>query len=327
MRGLVIAALVLAFVASACGGSASEEPVLLFGDTEGIISQPIDGSDYAILLPVPSRTDTFRDPALSPDGRLIAYIHVPPYKRSSGGYLDAHADLWVANRDGSEPRMVYEHTRPTETLVSPTWLDETTILAQTTYRVDPTKVGSPNERALLRIDIATGERTEVLTKVIEFALSPDRSRVAFTAIKSIEEQPIYIASFDGQEPVVLVDASSGLGGFSGLVFAADGEAVFFGAHEEDAQARLASSVPIAGRGPRARALRDAPVDLWRVQASGGEPTLVAEMEALAPSFVRGDSAEIIFMLAGWLARIDTATGDVERITDPDVFGGVEFVSR
>ena len=53
------------------------------------------------------------DPAVSPDGSTIAFINMPPAEIINGRF-DAGSNLWVMDRDGSNPRLVWEHIDPNQ---------------------------------------------------------------------------------------------------------------------------------------------------------------------------------------------------------------------
>ena len=68
------------------------------------------------------------DPAISPDGERLVYVVQPPPKIEAGVY-DAGSDVWVANRDGSDAHVVFEHAQPNQLIRFPQWQDDAKILA------------------------------------------------------------------------------------------------------------------------------------------------------------------------------------------------------
>lgn len=85
----------IVFVESARGiGGAGWRPT--------IVSVQADGSDRQTLTR-PTRTSADLDPAWSPDGRLIAYVHVEGSRFDS---RSSTAEIWVMRADGSRKRRV-----------------------------------------------------------------------------------------------------------------------------------------------------------------------------------------------------------------------------
>lgn len=317
----------LAAALTSCGGSeGSGEGFVLNGTTEGIVHRPADGGDVTVLVAPPGTTDTLVDPAVSPDGTRIAYSHAPPYERIQGAaFLDSNADLWVAERDGANSRLFYEHSALTEVVRAPQWLDDNTVRAVVLKVRDLMDAESDNVRALVRIDVESGTRTDLIENVLSFVISPDGESIAYTKHVSSTEQPIYMASVDGLNERMLLDGSSGLDGFGGLVFSADGARLYLGAHEVE-QSRLVSLQHTLRGTPRSfRALHAAPVDLFSLDLSGGAPVFVMELEATAPRFARGED-NMLFMIAETVSSIDLDSATIEELGAAPVTSLVDFTT-
>jgi Tol biopolymer transport system component len=68
------------------------------------------------------------DPALSPDGKRIAYIRQPPAKANPNGSVDFGADLYIADRNGKNAREVVRHGMIAEFVREPAWLPDGRLL-------------------------------------------------------------------------------------------------------------------------------------------------------------------------------------------------------
>src|SRR5262249_45755065 len=68
------------------------------------------------------------DPAISPDGAKIAFGRQPPAKTLSPGVVDFGSDLYIADRDGSNPREVLHHATVAEFVRAPAWLSNSQLL-------------------------------------------------------------------------------------------------------------------------------------------------------------------------------------------------------
>jgi Tol biopolymer transport system component len=100
---------------------------------------------------------TLQDPAVSPSGETIAYA------RLTGNYGDVVSELWLMDRDGTNPRSLYVPPADRSVLKRPTWSPQ----GREVYFL---QLGDDR---LLRIAAGGGEPTVVLTDCLDFALSPD----------------------------------------------------------------------------------------------------------------------------------------------------------
>lgn len=101
-----------------------------------------------------------QDPALSPSGETIAYV------RSTGDYGGVPSELWVMDRNGTNPRPLYVPVPGQGVFSRITWQPG----GQAIYFVQS---GSGTGHQLLRIPMDGGEATKILTDCLDFALHPD----------------------------------------------------------------------------------------------------------------------------------------------------------
>jgi Tol biopolymer transport system component len=314
---LLAAALLLASCSSSGENGSGTSGSLIFGTPDGIVEYTIESGETRVLVPAPSPTDTLSDPGVSPDGSLIAYSYAPRLRRVNG-VLEANSDLWLANRDGSESRMIYRHWRASEAMSSVRWLDDETILVVTRYPVDPMDVERGRLSELSRVDIKTGVRTKAVANVVAFDVSRDRKNIAYVAAASV-----FVGTLDGAKPKQLVDtASSGLNGIVNPIFSPDGKAIYFGAHEE-----APATEPAASRGGTmaAPAGHTAPDDIWRIPVGGGTPTLVAETDLFEPSLAVSDDGDEIYALSGDLYVIPAGSEKGELLVEAEAFSRIDYV--
>jgi Tol biopolymer transport system component len=276
-----------------------------------------------VLIPETEQGASLTDPSISPDGMRIAYARVPRLRRVQGA-LDTSSDLWVANRDGTGARMVYERTGLAQLASEPQWVDDSTLLFILRTFVDPAVPAAGANYAIVRLDIETGATTRMVEQALHFDVSPDRTKIAYLLLEGPEETPLYIAEIDGSAPVRRLDlATSGLDGYSGLAYTPDGTSLLIGAHiESEGQEDEGASGRPPGRASFV-SLHSAPVDLWTLPVAEGEARQVAELELENVHLAAGPDGRA-FALAGKLFDIDTTTGEVVELEDPQRFGGVAF---
>jgi Tol biopolymer transport system component/DNA-binding winged helix-turn-helix (wHTH) protein len=240
---------------------------------------------HARFVPVVSGPLNESDPAVSPDGRLIAFV-----QREAGN--SGSADIYIRNShdgivgritqdpasdrlpawspDGSE--LAFVRTTPTacDLMIYTVRLGTERRMAACTNLDEPRVVWTPDGRALVtshatderaqfnwriaRLDIATGAITTLTTPPAGIvgdhapAISPNGQQIAFIRRVSGGVSDVYIAAIDGGEPRRLTFDESDL---TGIDWSSDGRSIVF------------SSDRAGG------------YSLWRVAINGTAATLLA----------------------------------------------------
>jgi Tol biopolymer transport system component len=136
------------------------------------------------------------DPAISTDGKRIAFAVQHPATADKNGKVDFGSDLFIANRDGSGMKELIHHSAPGEFISRPNWLQDN---RQLLFDVRGTK---PNNDADLRIesvDIDTGARQRLIENGVEPAIAPDGKTVAY----------VYIDPATQHEQIISADVTTG----------------------------------------------------------------------------------------------------------------------
>lgn len=197
---------------SACSGS-SPATVLLFGTPQGIVEyRTADGTQKLLLAPVGGDGAVARDPAVSPDGRRLAYVQALP-----GG-----DDLWVANRDGSDAHLASAHESAEERMRQPLWLDKQHLLAMVAPASDVM-----SGTTLDRIDAGTGERARVLNQITSFGVSPDGMRIVYAAAGGSGGPTLFTARSDGTDPKTIANGDERFVTFGSPRFAFDQKSIWY----------------------------------------------------------------------------------------------------
>ena len=142
------------------------------------------------------------DPAWSPDGRRIAYVHIAGDKKS----------LHVMDPDGSNDRRL---TPPTQSPIHPAWMPDSGSILYCTD--DDLRPPLKNAAEIYRIDVATGKVTTVLSGGVNTypVPSPDGTRIAFRKMLGINSE-VFVAGIDGAQSAQS-HQSSGVRGLARLV--------------------------------------------------------------------------------------------------------------
>lgn len=340
-RIALAAAIVIAALLVACGGGTNSggktSPVgtpgrdgapgpgsLILTRAKGIAEFDLSSHDEKIVIPQPTADTFLLDPAVSPDGSSLAYVVQPPPKVQGTTY-DAGSDLWIAQRDGAGSHAVFTHTAPNQLVRFPQWLDVGHLLA-VVQEPAQAKGTTTVVYVLERIDIATGERTQLIQNVLSFGLSPDRSRVAYSELSPGGGESLKSAALDGSGAVTIVGPDQDLLPFNAPRYSPDGSTIAFASADQTgalAGSQLVSAAPLAGA--RAPTLDGLPEDIWTVAATGGTARRAANMKEDLPTLTwSGDDKHIYILGTQGLSDLTLASGAVKRIADGSFHGEIAW---
>jgi len=322
---------VVPMIVTACGGGdsapggdagavagASRDGSLIITRADGLYEFTIASGDIRPLVQPDEPNAFVLDPALSPSARHMAYVVQPPPKVVDGIY-DAGSDIWIADRDGSNARRLFEHEQANQLVRYPRWLDDQTIYAIIQV-IESTDGVTQATYTLQRIDVTTGERRAVLEDVVAFDVSPDGSRIAYARLEATSGETLQAVDIDGEgNRVELVPLTEDLAPFNSPHFSPDGERIAFAAADQNMPLptgqRLISSNPVSAT------LDGLPQDIWLVDAEGSAPQLAAELKEDIPALTWGGDGEYIYVLgANALYEINLGNGAVAQIGE-GVFHG------
>ncbi|MBI5285234.1 MAG: PD40 domain-containing protein [Chloroflexi bacterium] len=307
-------------LAAACSGDGGKGR-LLFGQSEGIVEYTLDGGAEKLLIaPIGGNNITLRDPALSPDGKRLAYLHAFPL-RSRDKKFDASTDLWIANRDGSDAHAGYAHDTFNQLVLFPAWLDNQHVLA--IVRVSPDAMSLNGVvYTLERIDVGTGERKRLLTDVLDFGLSRDRTQIVYSQYAPGVPARLMLADIDTAGGDIsngrsLVSGDQHLWPFTSPRFSPDGKTIAFGAPDQAAAISAARYVT-SQREPatETRSLHGFPQDIWLVDAAGGAARRLATLQVDDPALsFSGDGRLLYVFSTAGVDDIDLRSGAVRHLRD------------
>lgn len=347
LRPFAIITALLAVFAAACGDSTSGDAnpgasntsvpgnnsgssgdgVLIYSSPLGIVEHDL-GSGTTTTL-VASETNTFLlDPSISRDGNLLVYTYQPPPDVSDGMY-DAGSDIWVANRDGSDARPLFEHEQPNQLLRYPRWHDADHILAVVPEIVTQGGVTSVSY-TLQRINVRTLERTQMLDNVLTYAISPDGSQLAYARFAGDEGETLGGYSIADNGSSTLVGAEHQLAPFYSIEYSPDGSQIAFSSADQTQAPVGVTLVSLDGGaiGPPSAsfvATDGLPQDIWTIDAAGSPPRRVADLKEDLPTLTwSGDGSRIYVLGAVGLYEVNLENGTVNRIGEGVFHGQVTW---
>lgn len=308
--------------ASAVSGGERGEGKLIYSDAGGLYELDLASGSGRYLITAEPNTFLL-DPDVSPDGNAIAYTVQPP-PVVEGGVYDAGSDIWIANRDGSGARPLIEHEQPNQLLRYPRWQDDEHILAVVPQIVTREGVTSVNY-TLQRFNITTLARETLLENVLNFAVAPDGSEIAYARLSPQAGESLGKFSLADGADSTLVGADQQVSPFYSIRYSPDGSLVAFTAADQTlARAEIAFvslGADPGGARPAALLTDGLPQDVWTVEAEGGRARRIADLKEDLPTLAWSSDGERIYVLgAAGLYRISVDTGTVDRIGE-GVFHG------
>lgn len=312
---------------AACAGGGSGDGSLILTQADGIYEIDLESGNATPLI-VPEVANTFLlDPTVSPNGQTIAYIVQAPPVIADGSY-DAGTDLWIANRDGSDARVLFEHTEPNQVVRFPQWGDDAHVFAI----IQEVSVGGGVTSVvytLQRIDVATGERERVLDDALSFTVTPDASRVAYAKLSRETGETLAAVNVDGTDAETLVPVTENLSPFNSPRYSPDGTQIAFAsADQTGARADITYVSSAGGSGGRvARPLLNGlPQDIWTIDAAGGPPRRVADLKEDLPALTWSGDGEHLYVLGvAGLYDVDLTSGATTRIGEGFFHGQLDWV--
>ena len=270
----------LALLLAACGGGEVERRIPAPGTfvfTQGV-DLWIQDDDGARLLIAAEQDQQLLQPALSPDGRQVAYV-VFQLTRAEGATIGT--DIAIANLDDPRPEIVVQHTRQVEFVWSPRWTPDGRSLILT---------HEPGEfmSRVIRLDLQRREIEILREDARDADISPDGSRLVFVNAPYSGDPHLVLRELaDGAETVLDPQRNWPPRPVRIPRFTADGEQLIFSAGQYLPQA---SAVAIGLNGPE---------DIWSYDLDAQQLTQLAAVGEDQPDFALSDDGRHVLILGAY----------------------------
>ncbi|MEX2160171.1 MAG: hypothetical protein WEB04_12290 [Dehalococcoidia bacterium] len=326
MRVLLLTLLLaLAAALVACGGDGGplSGDQLLIVRNEGLTVYTANDGE-SLLLSNPDQS-VLTEPALSPDGARIAYVRQLTPIVLPGQPIETGADLFLANRDGSDARPLLLHGQQNEQIRAPAWFPDGTRLLINVQQIQAAQILTNLEV----LDTSTGARTTLVTGALLPALAPDGTRIAYVRQDAMYVQTLYLASADGSDEREVIGPDQGMGSISSPRFSPDGRFLVFAVSPVlGAPGGIRSGQEYVSRAVAAvGASNGLPMDIWTMELPDGEPRPLATLQLDQPGLAWSGDSKRIFVLAGaGIFVIDAENGASQRLGEGTFHGQLAWLS-
>ena len=308
--GRVLVVICAAASLAGCGGGTSPKTAsgglrFLVSAQDGLSQMTIGGSRHPLLTWNDQSYPL--DPAISPDGKRLAFALQAPAVKKPDGDVDFGSDLYIATTEGKDIKLLVKHQQVAEFVRTPTWLSPSELL----YTVRGRGQGGGTDFRIERLDLTTGKTSRFIDGGVDPATSRDGRKVAWNEIDPVSRaEALTVASVSLGDAKILADTSNKLTLFSSQVFSPDGTKVAFAA--VDMSSITGGSLP-AGRGALS-ASHPFAQDVWIVNADGTGLRRLAEIAENMPSLSwSGDGGALYALGSQAFWQIDPVSGKTTQI--------------
>ena len=301
----------LALALAACGGGSADQAERripapgTFVFTQGV-DLWIQDEDGARLLIAAEQDQQLLHPAISPDGRRVAYV-VFQLTQAEGTTIGT--DLAIAELDDPKQELLTQHTRQAEFVWTPRWTPDGRSLIFT---------HEPGELVIrvAKLDLLRREIEILREDARDADISPDGSTLVFVNAPYSGDPHLVLRDLaDGSETVLDPERAWQPRPFRIPRFSADGEAVIFSAGQFLPQV---SAIALGLNGPE---------DIWRYDLATRDLTQLAAIGEDQPDFALSDDGRhvLIFGTFGIYLVADPATDPPFAIAPGEFHGSLDWI--
>jgi Tol biopolymer transport system component len=289
--------------ASAAPGSSEGGPRFLIAGEHGLAEYSAGGRKTLIDI---EKGAYALDPALSRDGRQIAFALQSPAKVQPNGDVDFGSDLYLTSREGKDVKLLLRHQAVAEFLRTPDWLPDGRLLLAVRGR----SAAGEQDLRIESLDPASGQGRRLIDDAIDPVVSPDGRSLLYVKIDPVTQaEALTIASLDDpNNGRPLAGTANNLALITSATWSPDGRRIVFAAVDVN--------LPLIEVTPSTNTQRYHPFaqDVWLVERDGTGLRRFLELSDNQPSLDWSADGAIIYSLGitgFW--RIDAVTAQREQV--------------
>jgi Tol biopolymer transport system component len=250
------------------------------------------------------------DPAMSPDGKHLAFGLELPATKLPDGSSDFGSDLYVADANGKNPNQIVKHEDVAEFIQNPAWLTNSTLI----FTVRGRTAGGRADFRIEKVGIDGGQRTRFVDGGVDPAVSRDGKEIVWDQIDlATQAETLTIASADLQNKKVLASQADKITLFGSKAFSPDGTRIAFTAVDFSSISG-GGSLPLGHAGASYSLVHPYAQDVWIVNSDGTGLHRLAEIAENMPSLAwSGDGSTIYALGPSAFWRIDAAAGTADQV--------------
>jgi Tol biopolymer transport system component len=293
----------------------------------------ISAGRRTIIARAPTVSTYFEYPTFSPDGKMIAYVLATT---PTGQGQDWGNDIYTANLDGSNAKLVFKHDRPGALVDSLSWTPDgaSIVFAYSRAIYDAQNHYTGSIYRVDRLTIATGATATLINNAMQPSVSWDGKQIVYVDFPQNDFQASSLAIADGdggQQRKILTD-QKGFQGFFAPHLSPDGKKLVFAAVGGPLGLPTSPTPSVGGRAPMSggaliaadgglgflrppSAMADgSPYQIWIANLDGSGLRTISNLREDLPFPVwAADGQSILFLGAGGLYTAGSDGTNLKRI--------------
>ena len=272
-------------------------------------------------------------PAWSSDGRRFVYMLDSPFQGNTNA--DWGSDMYVADANGANQKLILKHDQTGAELESPTWTPDGKAIIFSYFLTQYDAQGQYKGQVYQaqKLDLASGAVTPFLDDATGTELCSDGSKIAYVDFNQTDFTSfgVWVSDGDGKNGKLIAGSNGTLQAFASPVFSPDCKRIIFaavggalGQQQTGTTGTLLTRLIDAFR-PQAADAHGPPWDLWTVNVDGTDLKRVTHVnEDLPYPAWSTDGQTVLFLGTGGLYQMSADGSNLKKIDQGTVHGQIAW---